>query len=419
MKVAIIGAAGHVGLPFSLVVANSGHDVIGIDLNPSMCDKLNSGVIPFIEEGADKLLAKIQDPENRYCSLSFTHKPQAMADRDVIAIMIGSPMDSEGNPRLDGIMSFVEHELCEYVQKGALIILRSTVSPGITELVKTKIQTIKKWTESVDFHLVFAPERVSQGHGIEESIKFPQLIGAFSQLSYDKAAAFFSSLGVTKTFFLTPKEAEFGKLMTNMYRYVNFALANEFYMIADKHDVNISKVIEAVNLDYPRVDIPKPGPNVGGPCLFKDGKFLTNDIPYADLIQNAFLINEGMPQFVFNQITGLVYKPRTILILGMTFKAENDDTRNSLSYKFKKICHINGVNTICVDPYLGYNDMSTIDWFDIDAVVVMTPHKSFINDFEKVIKKKCGAYTIISDIWKLFPDSQKSKNGIYELGEVL
>ena len=136
---------------------------------------------------------------------------------------------------------------------------------------------------------------------------------------------------------LTPREAEIGKLMTNMYRYVTFAFANQMWMISEKHGVNIDKVIDACNFDYPRMDVPHPGPNVGGPCLFKDGKFLLSDIPFGDLINTSFLINEGMPDYVFNRIKDINPYIEKVLIMGATFKKGCDDTRNSLSFKMRKI----------------------------------------------------------------------------------
>ena len=163
---------------------------------------------------------------------------------------------------MDDLFKFVDDVLIPQMSGGQLIILRSTVAPGTTEVIRDRIERTKGWNEGSDFYLVFCPERVVQGKGIVETHKLPQLIGAFSDESYEVARKFFRTFVDNKLFKLTPREAEIGKLMTNMYRYINFAFANEFWMIAEKHGVDIDKVIDACNYEYPRLQVPHPGPNV-------------------------------------------------------------------------------------------------------------------------------------------------------------
>ena len=177
--------------------------------------------------------------------------------------------------------NFVDHTLIPRMKKHQLIVLRSTVSPGTTEVIAKHIEREHGWTEGIDYFLVFCPERVVQGKSIIETTKLPQLVGASNDFSFNAAKDFFKTFITNEIFRLTPREAEIGKLMTNMYRYVTFAFANEFWMIGEKHGINIDKVIEACNYDYPRMAVPHPGPNVGGPCLFKDGKFLLTEIGRA------------------------------------------------------------------------------------------------------------------------------------------
>ena len=408
--VSVIGACGHVGFPFSVVVADAGHKVHGIDLNPLLCDRMNSGIMPYIEYGASEPFTRVLQNGN----LSFTVDAAKIADSNVVAIMIGTPVDSEGNPRLDDILNFVEVELCEWMEKDTLVILRSTVSPGTTEIIRNLIEERTGLKEGKDFYLVFCPERVAQSYGIEESKKFPQLVGAFSEESYLKAKEFFTTFVNNECFWLWPREAEVGKLITNMYRYVSFALANEFWMIADKQGVDIHRVIDACNKDYGRMAVPKPGPNVGGPCLFKDGRFLLTDVPFADLINTSFIINEGMPDYIFNRMKQIKPGIKKVLMLGLTFKAECDDTRNSLSYKFKKVCKKNGVDVVSSDPFV-YEDRPDVDPSTIDAIVLMTPHSQFKN-FITENGNRFGSTTVIADVWKHFPESRLTTSGIYFLG---
>ena len=415
MKIAVIGAGGHVGFPFACVLANAGHSVFGIDINNENVTALNKGIVPYVEEGAGKILRENLDNGRLLFTTDFDYIKQA----DVVAIMIGTPVDGESNARLDDLFNFVDDTLIPRMSVGQLIVLRSTVSPGTTEVLRKHIAKKHGWAEGADYHLVFCPERVVQGKSIVETTKLPQIVGAFTTRSFEVAKEFFSSFITNQIFHLSPKEAEIGKLMTNMYRYVTFAFANEFWMIGEKHGVNIDKVIDACNFDYPRMDVPHPGPNVGGPCLFKDGRFLLSDIPFGDLIQTSFLINEGMPDYIFNRIREINPDIENVLILGATFKKNCDDTRNSLSFKMKKVCKKHGVKVYMVDP-MHIEDMNIPGNKTFDAVIVMTPHDDFLNPETFGYKTEDFRYDcVIADLWKMFPKSKLSNTGIYKAGEVL
>jgi len=410
MKVAVIGAGGHVGFPFSCVVADAGHTVYGIDVNQEVVDNLNFGHVPYVEEGAEEVLSRNIAQERLIFSTDFDF----IVDSDVVAIMIGTPVDGEGNARLDDVLNFVDNTLITRMKKGQLIVLRSTVSPGTTEVLRDHIEEQTEWKEGKDFHLVFCPERVVQGKSIIETTKLPQIVGAFSDVSYFAAATFFNSFIKNRVFHLSPKEAEIGKLMTNMYRYVTFAFANEFWMIGEKHGVNIDKVIDACNYEYPRMDVPHPGPNVGGPCLFKDGRFLLSDIPFGDLIQTSFLINEGMPDYLFNRIKDINSKIKKVLILGATFKKDCDDTRNSLSFKMRKVCKKHGVKAWISDPFDIVNDVFP-PTNEYDAVIVMTPHTGTDISWPLTnFREDC----IVADLWKMYSESKLSNTGIYKVGDI-
>jgi UDP-N-acetyl-D-mannosaminuronic acid dehydrogenase len=412
MKVTVVGAGGHVGLPFSLVVAEAGHDVCGYDLNDEIVFILNEGTVPYVEHGAEALLRKHLFETKR---LSFTTSPRHIAESDVVAIMLGTPVDEENNPRLDSLFDFIDNILIHSMKKGVLIILRSTVSPGTTEVIRDRIEKNTGLKESEDFFLVFCPERVLQTKGIEETKNLPALVGAFSSWSYNQTVDFLQTFMNESSLFLTPREAEIAKLMTNMWRYVSFAFANEMYMIGDKHGVNIEKVIKSANYGYERMDVPLPGPNVGGPCLFKDGRFLLDSVPFADLIQVSFLINEGMPDYIWQSISKLSPKLNKVLILGAAFKKDCDDTRNSLSYKMRKVCNKHGAAAFIIDPYVMPETLMP-DFSEYDAVVVMTPHTFFVEHYTPGM---FGPNCVIADVWKMWELSKKTKNGIYKLGDDL
>lgn len=412
MNVAVIGACGHVGLPFSLVCARAGHKVYGIDVNEELINEVESGYFPYIEDGGERIL----HDQLKSKRIEFTVNPSHIKECDVVAIMLGTPVDHENNPRLDALFDFVDHTLVPFMKKGVLLLLRSTVAPGTTELVRDRIKRKSGWIEGLDYHLVFCPERVLQGKSIEETETLPQIVGAFSTVSYAIARDFNKTYNSNDQLYLTPREAEIGKLMTNMYRYVTFALANEFWIIGEKQGVNIEKVTKAINFNYKRMDLPLPGPNVGGPCLFKDGRFLLSDIPFGDLIQTSFLINEGMPDYIFNRIRLLQPEIKKVLILGAAFKANCDDTRNSLSFKMKKVCIKHGAEVDMIDPIADKQlPMAKFNNNDYDAVVVMTPHSVFRLTDLSTFSKDC----IMADVWKFFDTSKDTQSGIYRIGDVL
>jgi UDP-N-acetyl-D-mannosaminuronic acid dehydrogenase len=413
MKVAVVGGAGHVGIPFSIVVASAGHNVVGYDLNEDANNMLNSGELPFIEIGAKEPLNAALATGKLFYTSDINH----INDVDVIAIMLGTPVDAENNPVLDGIVSFVTDSVIPrlHTSCGKMIILRSTVAPGTTELLKNIIEKQTGLKESEDFFLVFCPERVAQTLGVKETPILPQLIGAFTLEAFMKAEEFFQTFVLAECFRLDPKEAEFGKLMTNMYRYVNFALANEFYILGRQYDIDIHTVIAACNYNYPRMQLASPGPNVGGPCLFKDGRFLTSKIQFNDLISNAFSINEGMPRVVLDLALEEAKKEGVKLekigILGMTFKAECDDTRNSLSYKLKKLIKLEGMVPICYDAFMeSMSEHSLEDIMECDAVILMTPH-SYSTRYDDPRYLKDGA--IVVDVWKLLEKAKRTKSGVF------
>ena len=406
--VAVIGAAGRVGLPFCLSLADKGYNVVGIDLNKDRCSDLNNGLFPYIEFKGEELLNK-----HRLKNVYFTTSHDAIPEADFIAIMVGTPVDEEGNPRLDDIKDVVK-SIIDYdgIKKGAVVLLRSTVSPGTTDLLKELFMDAGFW-EGEDFHLVFAPERTIEGKSILEFDTSPQLIGAYSDAGYNAAKELFKD-----SFQLTPKEAEVAKLVTNMYRYINFAFANEVYMIASQLGCDTHKIINSANWGYPRMNMPLPGANVGGPCLFKDGKFLTKDIPYADLIDVAFKINEGVPDYLWKQIKEKKPLTREVWILGMTFKKGSDDIRHSLSFKMKKVLEREGIRVKCYDPH--WNRKNDIDLSDFtnypDAIIIMTPHSEFEYAFK--FWENMPDKTLIVDMWKAMSFSYQTESGIYFMEEI-
>ena len=412
-KVAVIGAAGHVGLPLALVLADHGNQAVGIDSNGAAVEQINGGEMPFYEEGADELLERCLEGGR----FRMTTDLAEVREADVIVIILGTPVDENFNPVLGGLLKLVD-ELSPLLRKGQQVILRSTVSPGTTDRVRKTIEKKTGMKEGEDFDLVYAPERVLQGKAISEIQHLPHVIGAYGEESFERIGRFFETFsGGVRRHFVTPVEAEIGKLITNMTRYVGFALANEYHMIADLYGANINKVIDACNDGYPRLDLPTPGPNVGGPCLFKDGWFLVEKVPFNDLIVTSFRINEGMPAHVVGKLEA-DDSIETVAILGMAFKANNDDTRNSVSFKLKKQLEFRGYDVRCYDPHVaGYGDPSVLS--GADAIVLMSPHREF-KDLGAVMEHVGNTGALVVDIWGFWDEMRHaSRNGYFYYKETL
>jgi UDP-N-acetyl-D-mannosaminuronic acid dehydrogenase len=383
------------------VLADNGHFVYGLDINKEANESVMCGRMPFIEEGADELLCRVLAAKR----LQMTDDIQVIGKSDVLVVVIGTPIDENLNPRVDHLLRFFR-DARPYL-RDQLIVLRSTVSPGTTDAIRKVLEI----DQDSKLTLVFGPERVLQGKAIAEIKNLPQIIGAYSAAGYERAAEFFRTFIKNETFFLTPIEAELGKLITNMARYVGFALANEFHLICKTFGANACRVIDACNKDYPRLNLPVPGPNVGGPCLYKDGWYLIERIPFNELISTAFRINESMTMQILQDIERQVPSGR-IAILGMAFKANSDDTRNSLSFKMCRQLEFKGYETIRVDPHVpGAAPMETIR--GCDAVILMTPHLEF-KSLSSLLAHVDNPGCRFVDLWGFWPEMRyRSENGYF------
>jgi UDP-N-acetyl-D-mannosaminuronic acid dehydrogenase len=270
----------------------------------------------------------------------------------------------------------VVNQVAPHLRDGALVVLRSTVYPGTTEYVT---QHLAEAGCHVD--VAFCPERIAEGHALEELHTLPQIIGADDDRAAERATALFRNL-VSKTVRVSTKEAELAKLFTNTWRYMKFAVANQFFMIADQAGVDYTNVLRAIREDYPRAqDLPGPG-FAAGPCLFKDAMqlaaFTSDHFPMG---QAAMQVNEGLPAYVVAALErrygGL--KDKTIGILGMAFKAESDDTRASLSYKLRKLLSWSGARVLGTDPYVDDPRLVSLECVleESDVLVLGAPHKVY------------------------------------------
>src|SRR4051812_41389308 len=327
--------------------------------------------MPFRENGADELLKELL-PTGR---LVLDSSPQLLCRTSRIVVVVGTPVDEFLAPSMTIFERTVE-QIAPYLREGALLVLRSTVYPGTTGYVAQHLAA-----RGCVVDVAFCPERIAEGHALEELHSLPQIIGADDDRAADRAAALFGVLA-QKTIRTTTKEAELAKLFTNTWRYMKFAVANQFFMIADGAGVEYTNVLRAIREDYPRAtDLPGPG-FAAGPCLFKDtmqlAAFTSDHFPLG---QAAMQVNEGLPAYVVSALErrygGLSGK--TIGILGMAFKAESDDMRASLSYKLRKLLAWAGARVVCTDPYVADERLTTLDCVleESEILILGVPHKAY------------------------------------------
>src|SRR3989344_6020102 len=327
-KIAVIGV-GRVGLPLAIFFADKGHTVWGLDVDAQKLSFISKGKMPFMEEGAEVLLKKYLNK-----SLRFSTDYSKIADCDVIILTLGTPVDENMNPSMVQIDNAL-NSARDYFKADQLLILRSTVSPGTTAYVKSYLNDIPKIEVGRNFFLAFCPERIAEGRSLVELNQIPQIVGGVDRLRTQKASGFFKNLGIEVNA-SDDISAELSKLFTNMYRYINFAIANEFMILAGNHNRDIYKIVDLVNKNYKRGGLALPG-LTGGPCLFKDGFFLVGDVPYTDLITSSWKINESIPLYLIKKIRERTkLEGKKAVILGLAFKSEIDDIRESLAFKVKK-----------------------------------------------------------------------------------
>jgi UDP-N-acetyl-D-mannosaminuronic acid dehydrogenase len=367
----VVGGAGHVGVPLVLSFAARGLTVNINDLNTTCLDALRAGRMPFIEHGADELLHKAL-AEGR---LFFTSEPSEISAKGPVIVTIGTPVDEFLNPVRRVIQDCID-PLLPHMRDGQLLILRSTLFPGTTDWIDGHIER-----QGRDIKVAFCPERIAQGYGIEELRRMPQIVSGLSPEAEQEAKALFSMIA-PEVVTLAPMEAEFAKLFNNAYRYLEFAITNQFYLIAKSAGLDYSRILEGMKHNYPRAKgIPTPG-FAAGPCLVKDTMqllaFARNEFALGNA---AIMVNEGLPLHIIADLRrDFDLADMTVGLLGMAFKAESDDARASLSYKLKNALAGHARCVLTTDP-LVTTDPNLLPLDEViersDILIVCTPHRCY------------------------------------------
>jgi UDP-N-acetyl-D-mannosaminuronic acid dehydrogenase len=384
----VIGGGGHVGLPLAIMLSSRGVKTAIYDISKSAVERINAGKMPFWEPGAEKLLQESIESKK----LSASTDPSVTGETDSLIVVIGTPVDEHLNPNPQAITLALER--CRpYLKNGQILILRSTVYPGVTRQVERELEA---WGLEID--VAFAPERIAEHNAVTELVSLPQIVSSRTQRGFDRASELFSRIAPTIVR-LSPEEAELAKLFTNTWRYVKFAMANQFYMMSESKGLNYESIRSAIRQDYPRAaDVPSAG-FAAGPCLFKDTMQLA---AFSDnnfhLGHSAMLVNEGMPSFVVSQLESKHdLSNMTVGILGMAFKAGSDDIRSSLSYKLKRLLKFRAKNVLTTDPMVPSSvdkELVPLDQVlqQADILILATPHEEY---------KSLETDKILVDMWGL------------------
>jgi UDP-N-acetyl-D-mannosaminuronic acid dehydrogenase len=394
--VCIIGGGGHVGLPLALTFADSGCKTVIYDIDSAVVESIRKGIMPFTEEGGQEILDRVL----KRGVLEVDAVPNRVSECRFVVLIVGTPVDEHLNPQFTAIHKAID--LCaDYLRDGQILILRSTVFPGISKLIQSYVRG-----KGLDIPVAFCPERVAQGYSIREFHQLPQIISAFDPIALEKVRELFARF--TKDFVeMSVMEAELCKLMTNAWRYIQFATVNQFYMVATEHGLDFDRILHGCRFNYPRM-AGMPGPGfAAGPCLVKDTMQLAAFSENKFILGHAaMLINEGLPAHLIS-----LAKRRFDLsnmkagILGMAFKAESDDPRDSLSFKLRKLLMLECKSILCSDPYV--HDPSFVPHekllAEADIIFIGTPHKVYRS--LQIPQEK------LMDVWDCIPHDGKSKNG--------
>ncbi|MSR77643.1 MAG: nucleotide sugar dehydrogenase [Candidatus Omnitrophica bacterium] len=386
--VCVIGGCGRAGLPLALCLAKEGKKVAIVDIDASAVSRIMSGEMPFKEEGAKEILKRVLAKKR----LLADTDPELIAQSKVLIFILGTPVSSHLYPTSTQFFRAVR-EYQPYFRNGQLMIFRSTLYPGTTEKL---FRFFKK--QKLDVDVSFCPERISEGFAIREIYELPQIIAGFSKRGLKRTREFFSIF--TKDILeLAPEEAELAKLLTNAWRYIRFSIANQFFMIANSRGLDFYKIYHAITHNYPRIkDMPKAG-FAAGPCLFKDtmqlAAFSDNNLFIGHA---AMLINEGLPTYLINRLkTQYDLESLTVGILGAAFKAESDDTRESLTYKLRNVLEKECKEVLMTDPFVRSEDLLPLSEVirKSDLIILGAPHEAYR-------KLKFGKKKIVIDVWDFF-----------------
>lgn len=385
--VLVVGGAGHVGFPLAVAFASRGLRTCIYDLNVDALKGIARGLAPFLEPGLQPLL----DQAISSGTLVISAEADSISAAEHVVVVVGTPVDEHLSPDPEAVPLAVR-ELKAHLRPGQLLVLRSTVYPGVTRRIE---QLLNGDADEVD--IAFCPERIAEGRAMTELFELPQIVSGRTVTAVQRAGSLFGKL-TSSVVVLSPEEAELAKLFTNAWRYIKFAAANQFFMMANDQGQDFERIRAALGFDYPRAaDMPGAG-FAAGPCLFKDTMQLAavSENTFT-LGHSAMLVNEGLPGYVVSRLErSYDLTEMTVGILGMAFKGGSDDTRSSLAYKMKRLLSFRAREVLTTDPHVS-TDEKLLPLPEViaraDLLIIAAPH----DEYREV--KGCGVPVV--DVWNL------------------
>ena len=379
-SVAVIGL-GRVGLPLALSFADRGLDVLGVERHPPVLEQVQAGHMPFQETGTDALLTRVAEQGN----LSLTQHVQDAAEADHLVLTLGTPAHVHIEIDMSQIRRVID-DLLPVLREDHSLILRSTVAPGTTDWVAGYIEQRRGFHVGENLFVSHVPERIAENHFLEEIATLPCIIGGVGDGSAAKAAELFDVFG-TEIVSTSPVEAELAKIWTNILRYTQFALPNLLMMEAEQYGANVFDVIELINHDYPRGGMGRPGLTAGA-CLRKDFTFSEERSSSPGMLLAVSRVHETVPLFLVKGLRsrlGASLRDRKVAVLGLSFKRDSDDVRDSLSYKLVRLLERELAHVARHDPHVPGDSEPLVDALEgADAVVIATNHSSFEGLLERL-----------------------------------
>src|SRR5271166_541009 len=400
--VSVIGL-GRVGLPLALSFADRGLKVVGIDNDPARLGAVRDARMPFAETGAQELLDRV----NAGGRLSLSDRVADAARARHIVITLGTPSFSHIEIDMRDIRSALD-DLLGVLAPGHSLILRSTVAPGTTEFVAGYLAKHRGFEVGEEVFVAHAPERIAAGRFLEEIDTLPCIIGGVGERSGEVVGELFSVFGapIVQT---TPAQAELAKIWANILRYTHFALPNLLMMDCERYAANVFEVIDLINRDYPRGGIAQPG-LTAGTCLRKDFTFSEERSAAPGMLLAVSRVNESVPLFLLEGAKRRLgtLANRKVAVLGLAFKADTDDERDSLAHKLIRMLERELADVAVHDPHVPTPTVSfeeAVD--DAEAVVVATNHSEFRDPQTlAAITARAGADCLVVDPWNCWGGAQ-------------
>jgi len=378
--VAVVGL-GRVGLPLALSFADRGLRVIGVERDPAVLESVGAARMPFHETGTQEVLDRV----SRGGRLSLTRQVTDAARADHIVLTLGTPAFAQIEIDVSQVRAVLD-ELLPELRPGHSLTLRSTVGPGTTEWVAGYLEQRSSLRVGEDLFVTHVPERIAENHFLEEIATLPCIVGGVGEASTNRAAELFAAFG-TEIVRTTPVQAELAKIWTNILRYANFALPNLLMMNCEQYGANVFEVIDLINRDYPRGGIASPG-LTAGTCLRKDFAFSEERSSAPGMLLAVSRVHETVPLFLVEGLKrrlGGSLRDRRVAVLGLTFKRDSDDTRDSLSYKLIRLLERELAVVAQHDPFVPAESEPLGEAVaGADAVLVATNHSEYQSLVDRV-----------------------------------